>query len=147
MLDIRIRNALLVGCAALAATAVAHAQTADPIGQILGAPQLPAAPQPYAAPRQTVATPLSISDQSLFAQGMAAAKRGDVFGAKSAISSLSDPVARKLVTWAMVDVSSATLGFYDLDAARRDLDGFPRGARRQIAAEKVLGVLARLAKA
>jgi soluble lytic murein transglycosylase len=137
-LDIRIRNALLVGCAALAATAVAHAQTADPIGQLLGEPQLPAAPQPYAAVRQTVAKPLSVSDQAVFAQGMSSAKRGDIAGAKSAISSLSDPIARKLVTWAMVDVSSASLGFYDLDVARRDLDGFPRGARRQIAAEKVL---------
>ena len=137
-MDIRIRNALIVGCAALAATAVAHAQDADPIGQLLGEPQLPAAPQPYAPARQTVAKPLSISDQGLFAQGMAAAKRGDIMGAKSAISGLSDPVARKLVAWAMVDVSSASLGFYDLDAARRDLDGFPRGARRQIAAEKVL---------
>jgi len=137
-LDIRIRNALLVGCAALAATAVAHAQDADPIGQLLGDPQLPAAPQPYAPARQTVARPLSLGDQALFAQGMAAAKRGDISGAKSAISGLSDRVARKLVTWAMVDVSSASLGFYDLDAARRDLDGFPRGARRQIAAEKML---------
>lgn len=137
-MDIRIRNALLVGCAALAATAVAHAQTADPIADLLGEPKLPAAPQPYAPARQTVARPLSVNDQALFAQGIAAAKRGDVSGAKSAISGLSDPVARKVVTWAMVDVSSNLLGFYDLDAARRDLDGFPRGLRRQIAAEKVL---------
>jgi len=137
-LDIRIRNALLVGCAALAATAVAHAQTADPIGDLLGTPKLPAAPQPYVAMRQTVARPLSPADQSLFAQGLAAAKRGDVSGAKNAIAGLSDPVARKVVTWAMVDVSSAQLGFADLDAARRDLDGFPRGARRQTAAEKLL---------
>jgi len=138
-LDIRVRNALLVGAAVLAATAVAHAQTLDPIGDLLGGkPELPAAPQPYAPARQTVARPLSAVDQSLFAQGLAAAKRGDVSGAKNAISSLSDPVARKVVTWAMVDVSSNQLGFYDLDAARRDLDGFPRGARRQIATEKVL---------
>lgn len=137
-MDIRIRNALLVGCAALAATAVAHAQTADPIADLLSEAKLPAAPQPYAPPRQTVARPLSVSDQGLFAQGLAAAKRGDISGAKSAISGLSDPVARKVVTWAMVDVNSNLLGFYDLDAARRDLDGFPRGARRQIAAEKAL---------
>lgn len=137
-MNIRIRNALLVGCAALAATAVAHAQTADPIGQLLGEPKLPAAPQAYVAAKQTVARPLSSSDQSLFAQGMAAAKRGDISGAKAAISGLSDPIARKLVTWAMVDVSSATLGFYDLDAARRDLNTFPRGARRQAAAEKLI---------
>jgi len=137
-LDLRLRNTLLVSCAALAATAVAHAQTPDPIGDLLGKPELPAAPQPYAVVRQTVTRPLSVTDQALFAQGLASAKRGDIFGAKSAISSLSDPVARKVVTWAMVDVSSNLLGFYDLDAARRDLDGFPRGVRRQIAAEKLL---------
>jgi len=139
-LDLRVRNALLVGCAALAATAVAHAQTADPIGDLLGGaqPQLPAAPQPYVSARQTVARPLSGADQALFSQGLSAAKRGDISGAKNAISNLSDPIARKLVTWAMVDVSSNTLSFYDLDAARRDLEGFPRGARRQLAAEKLL---------
>lgn len=138
-MDIRVRNALLIGCAALAATAVAHAQTIDPIGDLLGGKtELPAAPQPYVAARQTVARPLSAADQSLFAQGLAAAKRGDVSGARNAIASLSDPVARKVVTWAMVDVSANQLGFYDLDAARRDLEGFPRGLRRQIAAEKVL---------
>ncbi|MBU1378405.1 MAG: lytic transglycosylase domain-containing protein [Alphaproteobacteria bacterium] len=137
-MNIRFRNALLIGCAALAATAVAHAQVLDPIGDLLGQPKLPAAPVPYTVAKQTVARPLSSSDQAMFAQGMAAAKRGDVAGAKSAVASLSDPIARKLVTWAMVDVSSTSLGFYDLDAARRELDGFPRGARRQIAAEKVL---------
>lgn len=138
MLDTRVRNALLAGCAILVATTVARAQSADPIGDLLGGTQLPAAPQPYVVLRQTVARPLSSTDQVLFAQGLAAAKRGDVAGAKSAISSLSDPVARKVVTWAMVDVSSNLLGFYDLDAARRDLDGFPRGAKRQIAAERLL---------
>jgi soluble lytic murein transglycosylase len=139
-LDLKFRNALLVGCAALAATAVAHAQDADPIGDLLGnaQPQLPAAPQPYAAVRQTVAHPLSAADQALFAQGLGAAKRGDVYGAKTAVAGLSDPVARKVVTWAMVDVSSNLLGFYDLDAARISLEGFPRAARRQIAAEKLL---------
>ena len=137
-MDLKFRNALLVGCAALAATAMAHAQTADPIGDLLEAPQLPAAPQPYVAVRQTVAHPLSGADQILFAQGLASAKRGDIFGAKSAIAGLSDPIARKVVTWAMADVSSNLLGFYDLDAARRDLSGFPRGARRQIAAERLL---------
>lgn len=124
----------------MAATAVAHAQSVDPIGDLLGGqqPQLPAAPQPYVAVRQTVARPLTSADEALLAQGLAAAKRGDVASAKAAISSLSDPIARKIVTWAMVDVSSTTLSFYDLDAARRDLDGFPRGARRQQAAEKLL---------
>ena len=85
-----------------------------------------------------MARPLSGSEQALFAQGMASAKRGDVSGARNAIAGLSDRVARKTVTWALVDANSAALSFYDLDAARRDLDGFPRPAKRQIAAERVL---------
>lgn len=138
-MNYKVRNALLAGCAILVMTTVARAQPADPIGDLLsGAAQLPSAPQPYMPARQTVARPLSGADQGLFAQGLAAAKRGDVAGARSAISGLSDPVARKLVTWAMVDVNSERLGFWDLDSARRDLAGFPRGARRQIAAERAL---------
>jgi len=138
-LNARTRNALLAGCAILVATTVARAQPVDAIGDLLNpSAQLPSSPQPYARAAQTVARPLSSSDQALFAQGLAAAKRGDVPGAKSVISSLSDPTARKLVTWAMVDVNSERLGFWDLDAARRDLAGFPRGARRQIAAERML---------
>src|SRR5688500_6165771 len=110
-LNARTRNALLAGCAILVATTVARAQPVDAIGDLLSpSAQLPSSPQPYTRAAQTVARPLSSSDQALFAQGLAAAKRGDVAGAKSIISSLSDPTARKLVTWAMVDVSSERLG-------------------------------------
>lgn len=137
-LNARVRNVLLAGCAILVATTVARAQPADPIGDILSGAQLPGAPQPYAKAGQTVAQPLSGADQALFAQGLAAAKRADIAGAKSAISSLSDPTARKLVTWAMVDVNAERLSFWDVDAARRDLASFPRGARRQQAAERLL---------
>lgn len=137
MLHIRTRNALLVSCAVLAATAVAHAQTADPIGDLLQQRPL-ATPAEVARTPQTVRNPLSSADQSAFVQGLAAAKRGDLSGARGAISRLSDPVARKLITWAMIDVSSDQISFYELDAARRDLAGFPRPARRQIAAEKQL---------
>lgn len=137
-LNPKIRNTLLAGCAILVATTVARAQPTDPIGDLLSGARLPDAPQPYVRASQTVAQPLSSSDQALYAQGMAAAKRGDIGGAKSAISSLSDPVARKLVTWAMVDVNAERLSFWDVDAARRDLAGFPRGARRQVAAERLL---------
>lgn len=132
-----IRNLLLAGCGILVATTVARAQATDPIGDLLNA-QLPAQPQPYAAVRQTVNQPLSPTDQQLFSQGLAAARRGDIGAAKGIIASLSDPIARKLVTWAMVDVSAQSLSFRDLDEARRELDGFPRGAKRQAAAERAL---------
>lgn len=135
----RARNVLLAGCGILVATTVARAQPVDAIGDLLNpSAQLPSSPQPYTRAAQTVARPLSSTDQALFAQGLAAAKRGDVAGAKSAISNLSDRTARQLVTWAMVDVNSERLSFWDLEGARRDLAGFPRGARRQIAAERSL---------
>ncbi|MBX3483133.1 MAG: lytic transglycosylase domain-containing protein [Phenylobacterium sp.] len=130
---------MLAGCAAVVATTVARAQSGDPIGDLIaqGGPAPAQAPATPAA-RQTVANPLSASDQQTFTQGFAAARRGDVDGARSAIARLQDPVARKLVTWAMVDVSSARLSFYELDAARRDLASFPRAARRQAATEALL---------
>ena len=137
-MNTRTRNALLAGCAILIATTVARAQSIDPIGDLLNsAAQETAAAMP-ASVRQTVARPLSASDQSRFAQGLAAARRGDVSRARDAISMMSDRVARKTVMWAMVDTSASSLRFAELDAARRDLDGFPRPARRQIAAERAV---------
>ncbi|MDZ4375089.1 MAG: lytic transglycosylase domain-containing protein, partial [Phenylobacterium sp.] len=140
-MDKRVRNTLLAGCAILVATTVARAQPSspagDPIGDLLGGAQLPAAPQPYKAVRPS-GGPLSASDKALLTQGLAAARRSDVAGARSAISSLSNPTARQIVTWALVDTSANMLGFSDLDAARLDLADFPRATRRQIAAERLL---------
>lgn len=137
-MNARTRNALLTACAILVATTVARAQPIDPIGDLLSGAGQPNTPAPGPEARQTVANPLSASDAARFGQGLAAARRGDVSGAKAAIAGLSDRVARKTITWALVDTSASSLSFYDLDAARRDLDGFPRGAKRQIAAERAL---------
>ena len=132
-----MRNVLLVGCAIVVATTVARAQPADPIGDLLAqtsAPNVPAAP----ALRQTVARPLSETDLRVLAEALAEAKRGNVSGARNAIANLSDPVARKTAIWALVDTSAESLSFYEVDAARRQLDGFPRPARRQAAAERLI---------
>lgn len=137
-MNARTRNTLLAGCAILVATTVARAQVIDPIGDLLGAPVAVEAPNTAPSVRQTVARPLSASEQAQFARGLASARRGDVSGARDAIRGLSDRVARKTVTWALVDTSSGALSFYELDAARRELEGFPRPAKRQIAAERVL---------
>ena len=51
---------------------------------------------------------------------------------------MNDPIARKLALWAMVDADGEQLAFFQLDQARRDLAGWPRGARRQSAAEKAI---------
>ena len=138
-MNARTRNALLVGCAILIATTVARAQSIDPIGDLLNDVAPDSVPNASPSRSQTVARPLSASDQSRFSQGLAAARRGDVSRARDAISTISDRVARKTVTWALVDTSASSLSFAELDAARHDLDGFPRPARRQIAAERAIG--------
>ncbi|HVL42164.1 MAG TPA: lytic transglycosylase domain-containing protein, partial [Brevundimonas sp.] len=48
---------------------------------------------------------LSDQDTALFRQGLAAARNRDVNGARSAASQISDPTARKLVEWALLDTS------------------------------------------
>ena len=81
---------------------------------------------------------LSQTDAATLGSALGAARRGDVTNARAAIAALTDPVARKLATWALVDAAADSLSFFEVDQARRDLAGWPRGARRQIAAEKLL---------
>jgi soluble lytic murein transglycosylase len=82
--------------------------------------------------------PLSQDEFSSLTQAIDAAQAGDVERARSLQQSMDDPVARKLVLWAMVDAAADRLSFFELDQARRDLWGWPRAARRQAAAEKLL---------
>jgi soluble lytic murein transglycosylase len=78
-------------------------------------------------------------DLSALSTALAAAKRGDSSGVQAAMAQISDPVARKLAQWAMIDAEGEQLPFYALDQARRDLAGWPRAGRRQMVAEKALG--------
>ncbi|HEX7944598.1 MAG TPA: lytic transglycosylase domain-containing protein, partial [Phenylobacterium sp.] len=104
-MNVRTRNALLVGCCLVVATTMARAQGADPIGDLLTqTTESSSGPQTVSA-RQTVANPLSTSDRLAFLQALACAKRGDVSGARAAIGGLSDAVARKTATWALVDAN------------------------------------------
>ena len=146
----KTRRALFLTAALLAAAgAVAQAQPADPMTEATGDPlgdllleSERTAPKPVDnAPvvyRQTVSHPLSAADAAMMRQGLEQAKRGDMTGARNTISMMSDSVARKVVTWALVDANSTSLGFYELDAARTALQGWPRAARRQAAAERTL---------
>ncbi|RAK69278.1 lytic transglycosylase domain-containing protein [Phenylobacterium kunshanense] len=117
---------------------MARAQSADPIGDLLSPKRAEPATAPAAPARQTVAQPLGAADQASLKDGLNAARRADVAGARAAISRTSHPIARKLVTWALVDANAEALSFYEVDAARRDLAGFPRPGRRQAAAEKLI---------
>ena len=80
----------------------------------------------------------SADDMSNFREALRAAETGDVSRADSLRAGLSDPVARKLVLWAMADSAGSSMSFFQLDQARRDLWGWPRSGRRQAAAEKQL---------
>lgn len=104
-----------------------------------------AEPVPYSslgdtptAPAQLGPIPVYGSEASKLRDALEAAKSGDTDRARQVQASLADPVARRVVDWAMIDNAASRLSFFDLDAARRDLWGWPRAARRQAAAEKAL---------
>lgn len=114
---------LTVALGALSAASGARAQ------------DLPAAAVPYAS---LSASPLPPGATNGLRPALMAAQAGDVARASLLRDGLTDPVARKLVDWAMIDSSGASLSFFQLDAARRDLWGWPREARRRAAAERAV---------
>lgn len=83
---------------------------------------------------------LSMTDSATLSSALAAAKRGDVTTARAGIAALSDPIAKKLATWALVDSAVESMSFFEVDQARRDLAGWPRANRRQLGAEKLLEI-------
>ncbi|WP_292064150.1 lytic transglycosylase domain-containing protein [Brevundimonas sp. UBA7664] len=97
---------------------------------------------PYSAvasgPVSNQARLLNDQDTVLFRQGLAAARARDISGARNAAAQISDPVARKLVEWALLDTSAAQMPYSDLAAAQRGFAGWPRAESRRTAAEQVL---------
>ena len=81
---------------------------------------------------------LSESDRAALASALRAATRGDGGAAQAAMATISDPVARKLALWAIIDSTGEQVSFLGLDQARRELANWPRAQRRQQAAERVL---------
>lgn len=139
----KARKAFLSTASILLLATVANAQQAP----TQGAPQ-PGAYSPFGeGPRPIELTQpphdggqprLSMTDSATLRSAVAAAKRRDVTTARAAIAVLTDPVAKKLATWVLVDSAPDSLSFYELDQARRDLAAWPRSARRQLAAEKLI---------
>ncbi|MDP3661052.1 lytic transglycosylase domain-containing protein [Phenylobacterium sp.] len=116
--------------------AVANAQPANQT------PAYPMATQP--APVMMQAPPisgrrfLSDADTQALRQVLDASRRGDAAGARNSLPMISDPVARKIGTWAFVDAAGEGMSFFEADQARRDLAGWPRAARRNALAERKL---------
>ncbi len=119
------------------ASVAARAQPTDPLGDLLESvtrsPPADTPVQPHDASH-----PLSDRDATLFRQAIDAARHANPNGARDAIAGMSDSLARKTATWVLVDTNADSLGFYDVDNARRDLAGWPRPGRRQAAAERLL---------
>jgi soluble lytic murein transglycosylase len=103
-------------------------------------PSQAAAPAPAlpAAPAYRTAVPLSPAESVKLKQAVDAAQAGDTGRAAQIQATLADPLARRVVEWAMIDAAGTNLGFFDLDTARRELWGWPRSGRRQDVAEKAL---------
>lgn len=114
-------------------------------GQIPATPQAggvaPADQAPGPAHEASGAGPgaqASGSDLPILREAVEAAKAGEVTRARALQTALSDPLARRIVDWAMIDRAGSMLDFFTLDAASRDLAGWPRGERRREAAEKAM---------
>jgi len=80
----------------------------------------------------------SVTDAETLQSVLAAARSGDADRIRFLVGGLQDPLARKIGTWALADSAPASLSFFEADAARRDLAGWPRGASRQANAERKL---------
>lgn len=91
------------------------------------------------APRPYQAGLITEADRATLKQALEAARSKNFALADSLRGSLSDPVARKIVQWAVINNDGDIYGFAALDGARRDLWGWPREQKRQLAAEKQIG--------
>jgi len=131
------RKAALVAGVAVMAAMGARAQTLDPLGDLIDqVTKESPLDSPVAA--HAIAHPLSGQDAALFREAVEGARRGNVNGARTAIAAMSDALARKTATWVLVDSCAESIGFFEVDNARRELAGWPRAGKRQAAAEKLL---------
>jgi soluble lytic murein transglycosylase len=90
-------------------------------------------------PRPYLQTQGLDQDRQNLKSALSAARAKRTSEALSYQSLLSDPVAKKLVTWALINHDAPDLGFLTYDGARRDLWGWPRESKRQVEAEKRIG--------
>lgn len=99
---------------------------------------VPQTPYTAVAPQGAQARTLNDQDTALFRQGLERARARDVIGTRDVAARISDPVARKLVEWALIDTSAPQLPYSDLAAAQTSLAGWPRAESRRAATERAL---------
>jgi soluble lytic murein transglycosylase len=126
----KLRRKAMIGASWLAFAAVlAVGASADPV---------PYSSLPGAGSASSAPLPIYGSEAAKLHDAIEAAKVGDVSRASAIQASLADPIARRVVQWAMIDNAGTKLSFYDLDSADRDLTGWPRANRRRAVTEKVI---------
>ncbi|MDE2488345.1 MAG: transglycosylase SLT domain-containing protein [Alphaproteobacteria bacterium] len=134
----KARKIFLIAGSVLVASAAARAQPADLIGNLLQQSLPDEAPMAAAAVVHSGAATLSQADIGQLRQAIDSARRGDINGARAAMAQISDPLARKVATWALVDYDGDSLSFAEVDAARRELKDWPHAERRDLAAERLV---------
>jgi soluble lytic murein transglycosylase len=136
-LNAKARKILLIAGSVLVASAAARAQPLDPIGDLLKNPTAEA-PVEAATVVHSGAGTLSASDVQLLRRAIDSARRGDVNGARAARDGLTDPLARKMAGWVLADSDGASLGFAEIDSARRELAAWPHAERWRLPAERLI---------
>jgi soluble lytic murein transglycosylase len=138
----KARKAFLSTASILLLATVANAQQTPPQGATQAGTEtpFPEGPRPIEMnqPHGQGPSRISMTDSAALRSAIAASKRRDVTTARAAIAAITDPTARKLATWVLVDSAPDSLSFSELDQARRDLATWPRSSRRQAAAEKLV---------
>lgn len=81
---------------------------------------------------------VSAADMQALQDGLRAVASGDLSGAEAARAQISDPLGQKIIRWAEADQLGDRMPFLELDAARRDLAGWPHASTRENRAEKAL---------
>jgi soluble lytic murein transglycosylase-like protein len=109
---------------------------ATPVQAAPAAQPLPTPVTPYvAAPSR----PTYQSQAETLSAALRSARARDREGATAYRASLTDPVARKIVDWALVDVFGEQLGLLEIQRANRELVGWPRAAGREAALTRFSG--------
>jgi soluble lytic murein transglycosylase len=141
-----INTRTLIAALTIAACSEAFAQTdartdvtsASTATQPLAADHTTATTSVAPVPYTVMASALSAEEVGRLRQALRAARSGNTTQATMLQGGLSNPIARKLVTWAMIDAAGSELDFATLAAAQRDLVGFPRPVRLRASLEKSL---------
>ena len=120
----------------LRATLLAVAMTVS-CADLVGAQGLTGDTAP-AAPTGAIGAAQATMDASAATSILAAARSGGGARVRAILDEATDPLTRKIALWALADASPEFLSWDQADAARRDLMAWPRPARRQAAAEKLI---------